>query len=150
MPKIKSIHQFFIQILLTDIADLRILQSDWMKVFLAMSNLKFTNHLLSFLNLYLQTKNQVDSSIFSCRADLRILQSDWLRAFWFITQEQKFSQTWDLFRLKTNNVNFCVKPNPKKRLFWKNLKNTYFWPFWAHFTRLGKNNFLKKLGSVSF
>ena len=69
--------------------------------------LKFTNHLLHILNLFLSGKNQVDSSIFSWeKADLRILQSDRLRAFWLITQEPEFSKIWDLYRHAANNMNF--------------------------------------------
>ena len=36
------------------------------KTFLTMSLLKFINHLLCCLNMYLNTKNQVNSSVFSC------------------------------------------------------------------------------------
>ena len=52
---------------------------------------KVFKHLLIFVNLYQQEKNEAVSSICSGEmVDLKILQSDWLRAFWPISQEQGF------------------------------------------------------------
>ena len=41
--------------------------------------------------------------------DLKIPQSEWLRAFWPVSQEQSFSQTENLYRKTTNNINFSEK-----------------------------------------
>ena len=76
---------------------------------------------------------------------MKVLQSDWLNAFWLIAQEPEFSQIWDLCRHKVNNMNFHLKPYPEKsneKKFGKNLKTTYFSPFWTHFADfLGKKEF---------
>ena len=61
MPKSNRIINYFLKY----IDDLRMLQSDWLRAFLTMYNLKFTNHPLHFFNLYLHAKNQGDSSFFS-------------------------------------------------------------------------------------
>ena len=64
-----------------DTAALRILKSDCRRPFLTMTNLKFSNHLLRFLNLYMCAKKQVDSSVLPwSKVDSRTLQSDWHRA----------------------------------------------------------------------
>ena len=41
--------------------------------------------------------------LFVLETDEKILQFNWLRTFWPISQEQKFSQIWDLCR---NTANF--------------------------------------------
>ena len=48
------------------------------------------------------------------RVDQKILQSDMLRTFWPISQEQKFSQIWDLRRNTTNNISFHYRTNSVK------------------------------------
>ena len=58
-------------------------------LFLTMPNQENLDQLLIFVNLHQHAKNEAVSS--TC-FDLKILQSDWLRAFWFISQEQNFSQ----------------------------------------------------------
>ena len=71
-----------------DIAEIfKILKPDWLRVFLNTPSLTFINHVLCFLNLYLQAKNEVDSLIFSLDIpDLRILQSAWLGVFCLMNQ----------------------------------------------------------------
>ena len=59
------------------------------------------------MNLHQYAKNQAFSSF--CSRDivnLKILQSDWSRAFWPISQEQDFSQVWDLSKNTANNIKF--------------------------------------------
>ena len=58
-------NQVHSSILTWNTVDSRIMKSDWPRAFLTMLNLKFTNHYLHFLNLYLHAKNQFDLSIFS-------------------------------------------------------------------------------------
>ena len=60
---------------------------------------KFFDKLLIYVDLHQHAKNQVFSHS-------KILQSDWLRTFWPISQEQKFSQIWDLYSNTANNINF--------------------------------------------
>ena len=49
----------------------------------------------------------------------------------YINQEQDFSQIWDLHKNTANNINFCYRPNSKKKKKWLNfpiifLKKTIF------------------------
>ena len=103
---------------------------------------KIFNHLLIFLILYQNAKNEAASSICSGEmADLKILQSEWLRALWPTSQEQHFSQTKDLCRNIANNINFHYRINSGKtndQIFLSIQKNLFL----AHF-----HNFLgtKKL-----
>ena len=67
------------------------------------------------MNLHQRDKNEAVSSICSGEIlDLKILQSDWLRAFWPISQEQDFSQIWDLCRNIANNINFHYRTTSVK------------------------------------
>ena len=57
----------------------------------------FEQLFLIFVNLYKNAKNEAVSSICSGNIiDIKILQSDWLRALWPLSQEQDFSQMYDL------------------------------------------------------
>ena len=58
--------------------------------------------------------------------DLKIPQSEWLRAFWPVSQEQSFSQTENLYRKTTNNINFSEKIWDE---LWRNawVKNSTIW-----------------------
>ena len=60
--------------------------------------------------------------------DLKILQCNWLKTFWPISQEQEFSQIWDLCR-NTTNINFHYRSNSVL----------------AHFPTFGKIKFLWKI-----
>ena len=63
------------------------------------------------MTLYQHAKNQATSR---CIFDLKIQQSDWPKAFWSISQEQDFSQIWDLYRDTANNINFhCISNSGK-------------------------------------
>ena len=54
---------------------------------------KIFDQLLIFVNLYQHPKNDAASLICSGEmVDLKILQFDWLRTFWYMSQEQAFSQ----------------------------------------------------------
>ena len=73
------------------------------------------------------------------------MQSDWLRTFWSISQEQRFSQIWDLCRNTVNNAGFHIEQIQWKLMpkffnkFWKSC----FWPILVHFPNfVGKNVFL--------
>ena len=77
-----------------------------------MSTLTFFDQFLIFVNLYKHEKNKSISLI--CSGDMidqNILQSDWLRTFWPISQEQHFSQMWDLCRNTVNNKIFYYRTN---------------------------------------
>lgn len=111
-----------------DLPDLRIQQSDWLRVFLILSKLKFKIFLLCFMNVYLPALNQVNSSISSWdMTDLRNPQSNQLISFWFLTQELEFFKVWDLCRHKVN-MNFPLTPNLEKSndIFEKKLKKSLF------------------------
>ena len=67
------------------------------------------------MNLYQHVKNEAVSSMCSGEiADLKILQSDMLREFWPISQEQHFSQIWDLSRNTAYHINFHYRTNSVK------------------------------------
>ena len=75
----------------------RVHRPDWSHPLFTMPNQKMFDQLLIFVNLYQHAKNYTVSSI--CvgeMVDLIILESDWLRPFWPISQEQDFSQIYDL------------------------------------------------------
>ena len=75
----------------------------------------FFSQLLISMNLYEHAKNQTFSLICSRDiVDLKILQPDWSRAFWLISQEQDFSQIWDLWKNTANNINVHYRPIQKK------------------------------------
>ena len=75
----------------------------------------FFSQLLISMNLYEHAKNQTFSLICSRDiVDLKILQSDWSRAFWPISQEQDFSQAWDLCKNTANITKFLYRPNYEK------------------------------------
>ena len=79
--------------------------------------------------------------------DKKILQSNWLRKFWPISQEQKFSQIWDLCR-NTANKNFHYRTNSVKSIteFYSKFKKPIFGPFLVPFPKLtGKNYFPESL-----
>ena len=59
-------------------------------------------------------KNNSSPSLSLGMVDLKILQSHWSRAFWPISQEQDFSQTWDMCKNIADNINFHYKPNSGK------------------------------------
>ena len=71
---------------------------------------KYFDQLLVYVNLHQQAKNQTISLI--CSGDVvdkKILQSDCLKTFWPISQEQKFSEIWDLCRNTANNIHFYYR-----------------------------------------
>ena len=73
------------------------------------------DQLLAYVNLYQHAQNQAISLI--CSGDMidtKILQFDWLRTFRPISQEQNFSQTWDLCRNTGNNISFHYRTNSVK------------------------------------
>ena len=99
------------------------------------------------MNLYKHAKNQAILPIYSGHmVDQEILQSDWLSTLWPISQEQKFSQIWDLGRNTSNKISFHYRTNSlrineqinkfKKLCFWPILgQNKIFqniWPCHAH------------------
>ena len=60
-------------------------------------------------------KNQaILSFCFRDTVNFKILHSDWLGVFWPISQEPEFSQTLDLYRNISNNINFHYIPNAEK------------------------------------
>ena len=76
---------------------------------------KIFDQLLAYVNLYQHAQNQAISLI--CSGDMidtKILQFDWLRTFRPISQEQNFSQTWDLCRNTGNNISFHYRTNSVK------------------------------------
>ena len=76
---------------------------------------------------------------------MKILQSDWLRAFRPISQEQEFSQIWDLCTNTANNTNFHYRANLvkiKDHFF----QQTIFGPFLAHLPM----SFHKNSSSVTY
>ena len=90
--KINLFHQFILEI-----QSVRVLWQDWLYPII----------LLTYLNLHQHAKNQAISLI--CSGDMvgwKILQFDWLRTLHPTSQEQKFSQIWDLCRNTANNTNF--------------------------------------------
>ena len=93
----------------------RVMWPSWPHPSLTMHNPQFFDQLLIYVNLYQHVKNQAISLICSGdKVDKKILQSDWLRAFWPISQEQTFSQIWDMCRNTANNVNFHHRSNSVK------------------------------------
>ena len=67
------------------------------------------------MNLHRYAKIQAISSF--CSRDivnLKIMQSDWSTAFWPISQEQEFSQVWDLCKNTANIIKFLYRPNSEK------------------------------------
>ena len=82
----------------------------------------------------------------------KILQFDWLRTFWTISQEQKCSQTWDLFRNTANNINFNHWTNSVKiiTIYFNKFKKLCFGPFLVHLPNFGgQKHFSRKSGSVT-
>ena len=59
------------------------------------------------------------------------MQSDWLRIFWPISQEQKFSQKWDLCRNTADNINVHYRTNSVKidDQTYQKIKKKQFGPF---------------------
>ena len=97
--------------------------------------------------MYQHAKNEAVSSIYSGETlDLKILRSDWLKAFWSISQEQDFSQIYDLRRNTVNNNIFYYRTSSVKindQIFLqiqKNLFLVHFPNFWD------KKCFFKELG----
>ena len=83
--------------------------------FLTMHTQKQFDQLLIYVNLYQHAQNQAISLIGSGdMVDYKILQSDWLRTFWPISQEQKFSQIWDMSRNTASNISFNYRINSVK------------------------------------
>ena len=81
-------------------------------LFLAMPTQKY---LLINVNLYQCAKNHTISWIYSAdMTNLKILYSDWLRTFLPKSQEQIFSQIWDLRRNTLINVNFHYRTKSVK------------------------------------
>ena len=73
---------------------------------------KCFDQLLVYVNLHQHAKNTAISLISSGdMVDKKILQSDWLTTFWPISQEQKFSQVWDLCRNTANDIYFNCRTN---------------------------------------
>ena len=89
-----------------DAVNFRVLWPDWPCPFLTMSTQKIFDQLLIYVNLYKYAKNQA-----ICPA---VLQSDWLRTFWPKSQEQKFSQIWDLCWNTANYICFHHRTNSVK------------------------------------
>ena len=72
-----------------------------------LTNHKISDQLLVYVNLHQHAKNQAISLISSEDiVNKKTLQSNWLRSFWPISQEQTFSQTWDLCRNTAKNIYF--------------------------------------------
>ena len=113
-----------------------------------MSTQKKFDQILIYVNLYQHAKNQAIYMV-----DWKILQSGWLRTFWSISQEQKFSQIWDLFRNTANNISFHYTIKPVKindHIFQYIQKNPVFGPFLVHFYKFwGKKFFSGKSSSVT-
>ena len=114
---------------------------------------KILNHLLIYVNLYQHKKKATSLICSGDMVDCKIVQSDWLRTFWPISQEQKFSQIWDLYRNKANNNIFHYRTNSVKitdQIFNKNSKNPIFGPSLVRFPNVfGKNVFPRKSCSVT-
>ena len=75
--------------------------------------------------------------------DLKILQPDWLRRFWPISQEQTFSQIWNLCRNAANDIKFhynSLKINAK--FFNKFKKPCFLAHFGSIFPIFGEHFFL--------
>ena len=67
--------------------------------------------------------------------------------FWYISQEPDFSHICDLYKDTVNNINFHYRINSEKvTKFFNKFKRCYLTHF-PHFW--GKNNILKKAGSVT-
>ena len=83
--------------------------------------------------------------------DLKILESVWLRAFWAISQEQEFSNVWDLCRNAGNNINSHYRPNSVQinDQFFNKLKNLFLANFWPVFSVLGAINFFARNQALS-
>ena len=84
--------------------------------------------------------------------DLKIWKSDWARVFWPLSQEQDFSQIWDLWKDISKNINFHFKPSSEELMtkFLNKFKKTYFWLIFGTFSPfLKENNIFKKQGSAT-
>ena len=57
----------------------------------------------------------------------------------YINQEQDFSQIWDLHKNTANNINFCYRPNSKKKIMTKFpnhfFKKNYFYGKYTFFRK---------------
>ena len=93
-----------------DTVNFRVLWPDWPHQFLTTPTPKFFDQLLLYVNLYQHLKNQA----ILLMVDWKTQQSDWLRTFWPISQEQKFSQKWDLCSNTAKYINFHYRTNPVK------------------------------------
>ena len=114
------------------------------------------------MNFYLLAKNDAVLSIcFGEKVHLKILQSDWLTAFWPLSQEQDFSQIYDLCMNTANNKNFHYRTNSVKtneQFFFKIQKTLFlvhfpkfFFFFWGGGGGVPKNqvvmhNFIRVSG----
>ena len=109
---------------------------------------KSFEQILVYVKLYQHAKNQAISLICSRdMVDKKILQSDWLKTFWPISQEQRFSQLWDLCRNTANNIYFHYRINSVKINDQINSKNPVFSIF-PNFR--GKKIFSGKSSSVTY
>ena len=112
-----------------------------------MSTQKKFDQVLIYVNLYQHAKNQAIYMV-----DWKILQSGWLRTFWSISQEQKFSQIWDLFRNTANNISFHYTIKPVKindHIFQYIQKTLFLAHFWSIFTSFGAKNFFPENPALS-
>ena len=76
--------------------------------------------------------------------DKNILQSDWLKTFWPTSQEQKFSQIWDLYRNTANKVYFHYRTNSvniNDQIFKQIQKTLFLDHFWSIFPIFGVKKF---------